>query len=424
MSSEGLRSTHPAPGSTGRGWPRIVDFSTHFSGPMASRALVHLGADVVKVENPRGGDGNRQVGNPFAGTSDVHHALNAGTRSIALDRRSETWPLVVDALTKWADVVIVGARPEDARKRGLDAETLLAVDPGLVYCSVTGYGDDGPWSALPAHGLQPDVMAGLVEVEWHDGMPRVPASYQAHGTALAGLWAALGIQAALLRRLRGEPGQVVSVSIWEAALAWMWREAQAGLNDLPSRPAFQAMGSRYRMYVCSDGRVLLVCPIERKYWERFVDIVGLPESYRTTGSWERGADYGAGRDDETAVIAASLATRPAHEWEALFAGAGVPAAMVRTVREAVDTDHARHLGVSTTLALPRGSYVLPLSPVAVVPVEGAHPGTEAMARRRRERGAGLTAAPELGADTAGVLTELGLHDLAAELAAAQSHRAN
>lgn len=403
--------------SSDRGWPRVVDFSTHFSGPMASRALVHLGADVVKVENPRGGDGNRQVGNPFAGTSDVHHALNAGTRSIALDRRSAAWPTAVTALARWADVVIVGARPEDARKRGLDAETLLAANPDLVYCSVTGYGDDGPWAGMPAHGLQPDVMAGLVEVEWHDGMPRVPASYQAHGTALAGIWAALGIQAALLRRLRGESGQIVTVSIWEAALSWMWREAQAGLNDLPSRPSFQAMGSRYRMYACGDGRVLLVCPIERKYWERFVDIVGLPESYRTVGSWERGADYGAGRDDETAVIAAALGTRSADVWEQMFTDAGVPAAMVRTVREAVATDHARHLGVSVPVSLPDATYTVPLTPVAVVPVDGAHPGSEEMAIRRRQRGAGLTAAPELGADTVDVLIDLGLHDLATELTA-------
>ncbi|MGX6508930.1 CoA transferase [Rhodococcus sp. SJ-2] len=391
---------------------------------MASRALVHLGADVVKVENPVRGDGNRQVGNPFADASDVHHALNAGTRSIALDRRSAAWPLVVDALARWADVVIVGARPEDARKRGVDAETLLGNNPGLVYCSVTGYGDDGPWSQMPAHGLQPDVMAGLVEVEWHDGMPRVPSSYHAHGAALAGIWAALGIQAALLRRLRGEPGQVVTVSLWEAALSWMWRETQAGLNNLPSRPAFQAMGSRYRMYACSDGRVLLVCPIERKYWERFVDIVGLHESYRKIGSWERGADYGADRDDETIVVAAALATRPADEWEELFAASGVPAAMVRTVREAVDTDHARHLGVSNPVVLAEGIYTAPLTPVAVVPVDGGYPGIETMARRRRERGAGLTAAPELGADTADVLDELGLQDLVAELETAPAHRAN
>lgn len=424
MQSDHLRFAAPAGDATERGWPRVVDFSTHFSGPMASRALVHFGADVVKVENPRGGDGNRQVGHPFAGSSDVHHALNAGTRSITLDRRSPSWSVVVEALAGWADVVIVGARPEDARKRGVDAETLLAVNPELVYCSVTGYGEDGPWSGMPAHGLQPDVMAGLVEVEWHDRMPRVPASYQAHGTALAGIWAAVGIQAALLRRLRGESGQVVTVSMWEAALSWMWREAQAGLNDLPSRPAFQAMGSRYRMYACGDHRVLLICPIERKYWERFVDIVGLPDSYRDTGSWERGADYGAGRDDEAVAIADTLATRPAAEWEALFAEEGIPAAMVRTVREAVDTDHARHLGVHTSVPLPEGSYAVPLTPVSVIPVDGRHPGAEAMATRRRERGAGLTTAPELGADTREVLAELGLHDLAAELASDSSARTN
>lgn|GEM_PF-815371 len=402
-----------AAGPADRGWPRVVDFSTHFSGPMASRALVQLGADVVKVENPRGGDGNRQVGNRYAGSSDVHHALNAGTRSITIDRRSQLWPDAVEALARWADVVIVGARPEDARARGIDAETLLALNPELIHCSVTGYGDDGPWAGMPAHGLQPDVMAGLVDVEWHDGLPQVPASYQAHGTSLAGMWAALGIQAALLRRLRGAGGQVVCVSIWEAALFWMWREAQAGLNNLPSRPAFQSMGSRYRMYVCSDDRVLLVCPIERKFWERFVDIVGLPESYRGVGSWERGIDYGSGRDDETALIAKALATRTAEEWETLCAAAGVPAAAVRTVREAARSGHAEHLGVSTPVTHAGGTYQLPLVPVAVIPVKDGHPGAQEISRLRRTRGEGLCAAPELGADTDDVLAALGVGPVSA-----------
>src|SRR5699024_1032864 len=130
------------------------------------------------------------------------------------------------------------------------------------YCAITGYGEAGPWADRPAHGLQPDAMAGILTVLDVDGEPTVPADYQAQGTGLAGLWAALGIQQALLRRSRGSGAQYVSVSIWEASLAWNWRRTQAVANRLPEPAGFQALGPRYRMYACADGRPLLVCPIE------------------------------------------------------------------------------------------------------------------------------------------------------------------
>ena len=94
--------------------PRVADFSTHFSGPIASRQLVQLGADVIKIENPRHGDGNR-FGTPSAGDVNLHHLyLNVGTRSIAVEARSEGWPKLVEAITRWADVVIVGGGLEGA----------------------------------------------------------------------------------------------------------------------------------------------------------------------------------------------------------------------------------------------------------------------------------------------------------------------
>src|SRR3954454_2122613 len=99
---------------------RVVDFSTHLSGPLATHLLTELGATVVKVENPRTGDGNRAIFEVGGGMGLFHLALNSGARSLAVDRRSELWPEVVAAAARWADVVVVGARPLDARKRGTD----------------------------------------------------------------------------------------------------------------------------------------------------------------------------------------------------------------------------------------------------------------------------------------------------------------
>jgi alpha-methylacyl-CoA racemase len=128
--------------------PRILDFSTHLSGPIASCLLRDLGAEVIKVENPRTGDGLRDLLPRIATTGKYHAGLNAGARSLAISTRSEHWSGVVAACAGWADAVTVGSRPVDARKRGLDFATLRAANPELVYCSVSGHGAAGPWTAF------------------------------------------------------------------------------------------------------------------------------------------------------------------------------------------------------------------------------------------------------------------------------------
>ena len=144
---------------------RIVDFSTHLSGPMASHLLCELGADVIKVENPRTGDGNRGIFDVGAGMGMMHLALNSGARSLTVDRRSEQWPTVVAACARWADAVVVGARPVDARRRGIDFETLRAHNPELIYCSISGFGDHGPWVDLTARDDKGQIIFSSGEVE-------------------------------------------------------------------------------------------------------------------------------------------------------------------------------------------------------------------------------------------------------------------
>lgn len=394
-------------------WPRVVDFSTHYSGPAASRELVHLGADVIKIERPGSGDGNRALGNRLAGASDVHHTLNSGTRSVVFDNRSQDWPEFVAATSRWADVVIVGARPADAERRGIDFETISRANPRIVYCAITGYGIGGPWANLPAHGLQPDVMAGAVPIEWDDGVPTVPDSYQAKGTVLAGLWATEGILMGLLKRDHVEGAQFVNVSIWEAALAWMWRQSQAVANDLPVRSGFQDLGPRYRMYRCADDRALLVCPIEKKFWQRFVDVLELPATWRDRGDWSRGADRGVSHPEEADGIAQRLETRTAFEWEKLLAAADVPVAVVRELSDVIDADHTAASGSFTAVETTHGAAEIPLPPVSLTALgadETADVAQE-VTQRHRLRGTGLSAAPVLGEHTREVLTQLGLEHL-------------
>ena len=150
---------------------KVLDFTRYMPGPLASRVLVDLGADVIKIENTTTGDANRGFAPFINGEGLFHVALNAGTRSLAIDRRSPHWDRVISACVKWADAVLVAGTSDSLVRMGLNADKLIAENPRLVYCSITGYGEDGPWRALPAHGLNPDAFAGIVPVERYGEFP-------------------------------------------------------------------------------------------------------------------------------------------------------------------------------------------------------------------------------------------------------------
>jgi crotonobetainyl-CoA:carnitine CoA-transferase CaiB-like acyl-CoA transferase len=394
--------------------PRIVDFSTHFSGPVASRQLVQLGADVIKVENPRHGDGNR--GEPSTDGIGIHHLyLNPGTRSIAVDAKSEGWPALVKALTGWADVVIVGNRAASAKRMGIDFATLREHNPELVYCLITGYGLDGPLAEFPAHGLNMDALAGAVPVEWEDGRPVAPESYRSVGTTLAGIEAAIGIYAALHRRDRGAGAQFVHVSVWESALAWMWRDLTQYANTGERWQIYKGLGSRYCMYKTADDAAVLVCPLEKHFWERFCDVVGL-EHLKSRGDWsDAGMDYGRAYTGEREEIQERMVTKTRPEWVALLAEADVPVAPVLDWREAMDTEHARANGVMAEYEYHGRTFRIPTTPVSIVSASDGDVSLEHLADRHRRKHEVLTPPPDLGEQTDEILEELGAEDLAGKL---------
>ena len=299
--------------------PRVADFSTHLSGPFASHLLVDLGADVVKIENPRNGDGNRGVGPFIEGVGNMHVALGPGTRSLAVDRRSEHWPRVVDAAARWADVVIVGSRPSDAIRRGIGFETFQAANPRIVYCLISGYGETGPSADVTAHGQSLDAFAGLVRHEVVDGRPVTSDGWRSTGTTLAGVYAALGIMGALYKVQLGAPAQYVHVSIWNAGMSWQWRDLNTLANLDETWPEYRDLGSRYCLYATRDDRAILFTPCEKKFWDTFCDLVGLPER-KEIGEWSSGMDFGKGAimEEERRIIGAKVREKTRDEWVEIF----------------------------------------------------------------------------------------------------------
>jgi len=385
---------------------RIADFSTHLSGPLATHLLAELGATVVKIENPRYGDGNRGIFEVAPGAGMFHVSLNSGTRSLAVDRHSNEWPDVVAGCARWADAVVVGARPLDARRRGMDFGTMRAANPELIYCSISGFGDEGPWCDLTAHGQTIDSYAGLVDVVDDDVQPHTRPGWRTAGTTLGGVFAAMGLLAAVHRRDRArmasEPAraQYLSVSLWQAAMWWSWRDLTTLANSGEPWLDYSDLGSRYSLYRTKDQRVVLAAPSEQRFWGPFCDLVGLPAEWKGVGDWgASGMDHGAGQAyaRERVAIAERIAARTLDEWVPLFAEAEIPFAPVLTLDEAMRSEHAEVNGVMRETELEGATYQIPAVPVRF----GADDAS-------LQRPAPMTEPPAIGADTAALLAELGV----------------
>ncbi|MFM7570329.1 MAG: CaiB/BaiF CoA transferase family protein, partial [Betaproteobacteria bacterium] len=369
------------------------------------------GADVIKIEHPRWGDGNRDVAPYWEGEGIHHLALNPGTRSLALDSKSPRWPEVVAALARWADVIIVGNRPSTAQRLGLDFQTLLRHNPELIYCLISGYGIAGEWAGYPAHGLNVDALAGTIALEQIDGRPDTPEHYRSVGTTIAGIEAALGVYAALYQRSLGRGGQVVHVSIWEAALSWMWRDTATFANTGASWPAYRSFGSRYAIYGALDGKALLVCPTEKHFWERFCDALKLSPDLRTRGDWSSGADMGTKYLDlgEREAIQARFSTRTREAWVTVLAQADIPFAPVLDWREAMASPHASDNGAMTSYEQRGRRVQVPATPVSVTPAQAlAGQGYDAWASAHRAKADRVGPPPALGQHNSQILAELGL----------------
>ncbi|MCS6839316.1 MAG: CoA transferase [Roseiflexus sp.] len=301
----------------------VLDLSRLIPGPYATLLLAHLGAQVIKVEPPGVGDYLRLL--PPAGPdgmNPIFTTLNRGKRSIVVDLNDAEGRRVLRELARRADVLVESFRPGVLDRFGVGLETLRRDNPRLITCSLAGYAADGPLASAPGHDLTYQAVAGALCLT--DAPPAPPVLPLAD--LAGGLFAALGVVAALAARNVSGEGRHVSVTLEESIGALLILERAE--MDMPFRFGDVLRGGRagYRLYQCSDGRYLALAALEEKFWNAFCDAVGR-DAWRT-----RFADI-----DQTplaAEVAALLAERPAHEWEALLRAADVPCAVAATPAEA------------------------------------------------------------------------------------------
>lgn len=299
---------------------RVLDLSRLLPGPFATLILSDLGADVVKVEDTGAGDYLRAFGRSF----DV---INRDKRSIVIDLKRPEGVAAFRRLAKSADVVLESFRPGVLDKLGIGYETLAADNPGIIVCAISGYGATGPYRERAGHDLNYIGLAGVLGLGGaKDGPPIMPGVQIADFAG--GLWAALGVCAALAGRAKSGRGQFVDVSMTEGALAFLMFElANSFAGAKPRRGAATLNGGLacYGVYETSDGKFLSVGALEPKFW------MALNQALGREG--DIGEIAGPNQDRVRAEIAAILRTKTRAEWEAYFADKDVLVEPVLDVEE-------------------------------------------------------------------------------------------
>lgn len=340
----------------------VADFSRVLAGPYATMMLADLGADVIKIERPGAGDDTRSWGPPFTpdGMATYFASVNRNKKSVALDLRDHDDQARAREIARGADVVIENFRAGTMERLGLGYDQLSAERPGLVYCSITGFGRDGG-AALPGYDLLVQAVGGLMSVT--GAGPDEPVKVGvAVVDVLAGLHAGVGILAALRHRDRTGEGQRVDVDLFSTAVSSLVNQASGFLN---AGVVPQPMGNRhpsitpYQVFSTATRPIAVAVGNDGQF-ARAVEVLGRPDlaaDERFTSNSARVAHRDELIDEMTAV----LRTRDADHWYAEFTAAGVPAGPINSVAEAFD--FADELGIDVRASTPDSTIVTAANPI-------------------------------------------------------------
>ncbi|MBS1888502.1 MAG: CoA transferase [Actinobacteria bacterium] len=345
---------------------KILDFSRVLAGPFATMMLADLGAEVTKVERPGGGDETRAWGPPYddRGEATYFQSVNRNKSSIVVDLGTEEGVADLRRRAREADVVVENFRPGLMAAKGLDYETLRADNPRLVYCSVTGFGSGSGGAELPGYDLLIQALGGLMSVTGEAGGEPMKVGV-ALVDVLAGLFATVGILAALRHRESSGEGQLVEVDLFSALLASMVNQGSAYTiaGVVPKR-----LGNRhpsispYEVYPTAAGELVLAVGNDRQF-ATLCEELGEP-ALASDPRFATNPDRVANRDALGAELNRLLAARPATDWASTLLARRVPAGTVNDLGAAFA--FAEQIGLAPTVAVPRedgGTVSLTRNPI-------------------------------------------------------------
>jgi crotonobetainyl-CoA:carnitine CoA-transferase CaiB-like acyl-CoA transferase len=317
---------------------RVLDLTRLLPGPMATQHLADMGAGVVKIEDTGAGDYARELSPVHEGTSAFFRLVNRNKRGMRLDLKNPKGREVFLRLAKKADVVVEGFRPGVMAKLGLGYEALAAVNPRLVYCSITGYGQDGPYAGRAGHDINYIGYAGVGDQIGTAEAPVVP-NFQIADLLGGALTPAMGILAALIDARSSGRGRHVDVAMTDAVFAHAILPLLGFLEHgkTPGRGTGMLDGGLpcYNLYRTRDARWMAVGALERKFWETLCDILGCPELKG------KHIVYGEKAKPVKQRLAEAFASRTQREWSEVFARADCCVSPVLTLEEALANEQLR-----------------------------------------------------------------------------------
>ena len=367
---------------------RVLELSRVLAGPWAAQTLADLGADVIKVERPGAGDDTRAWGPPWAGEESAYFlSANRGKRSITIDFERPEGQELVRKLAAQADVVIENFKVGGLVKYGLDYESLKAVNPGLVYCSITGFGQDGPYAKRAGYDFMIQGMGGLMSIT---GQPDGEAGGGPVKVGVAvtdvftGLYATIGVLGALAHRDRTGEGQWVNLALLDVQVAVLANQA---MNYLVGGKAPQRLGNAhpnivpYQAFATLDGHIILAVGNDGQF-AKFCQVAGHPELAQDPRYATNPARV-ANRKELVPILERLLEQRTSRDWLSALEAVGVPCGPINDVSQVFADPHvqARNIhqdlphpsaGTVPTVASPIRYSATPIEHTVAPPTLGQH----------------------------------------------------
>ncbi|MDH3589161.1 MAG: CoA transferase [Gammaproteobacteria bacterium] len=378
---------------------RVLDLSRVLAGPWATQVLADLGAEVIKIERPQTGDDTRHWGPPYlrdkegreTDTAAYYLAMNRGKASVTVDLRSTAGQSIIRGLAKKSDVLIENFKVDGLKKYGLDYAMLAPLNPKLVYCSITGFGQTGPYRHRPGYDLLIQGMGGLMSVTGDkNGAPQktgIPVA-----DVGAGLYAVIAIQAALLERARSGRGQYIDLSLLDVQTAMLANQAASYLagDVIPGRLGTEHPSiTPYQVFETADGHIILAVGNDRQF-ARFAELAGVPELAQNP-LFSTNELRVRNRRPLCTAVAEFMRQDSSAGWLKRLEAAAIPSGPINNIAEVFDNPQVKQRGMRLTLSHPQ---------VGTVDLVG-NPVNFSRTPTRAE-----TAPPALGADTEKVLVEL------------------
>ncbi len=331
---------------------RVLDLTQIMAGPFCTMLLADLGAEVIKIENPRGGDDSRRMAPPFYhGEFAAFIAINRNKYGIAVDIRSEAGKEVLWRLLETTDVLVENFRPGTMARLGFGFEEVHARHPALVYCSISGFGHTGPYSERGGFDLVAQAMSGMLSIT---GSPDVPAKVGVPISDLnAGLYASHAILAALLSRTRTGEGQYIDTSLFEAALAYtFWESNEYWATGTPPQRLGTAhrLAAPYQVFETANGWIAIGAANQRN-WEQLARALGRDDLLQHP-HFATNPDRMAHLPELVETLTSTFKTRTTEEWLQVLDAASVPCGPVLTLEEVYQHPQVKARGMDIEVEHP------------------------------------------------------------------------